>query len=1460
MKFLLTLMLLSGVYSAVVFAQQSNISPGFGAGITCGVQAGPQDAMEKFEEQWQMRTPQLSASKMLYTLPLVFHVIHDNGAENVSEANILASVANLNLAYANEGYYDQGMGSNVNINFCLAQRTPDKLPTNGITRTVSALTDHLMSRDAELKSLIRWPPLKYINVYVVKEICRSAGDCRVAGFAYYPSSHGDELDGIVVEARYLNGNPENAVLLAHELGHYLGLRHTFEGGCINNDCRRDGDRVCDTPPDGTTTAAPCGTPVNSCTSDTDSGFATDQNDQMNNYMDYNYWSCINMFSDGQIERMIFFLEGTRASLLTSTACLPPCPTPVTANFEVTPAAPLGGQPATLTSTSTNATFYSWLIDGVPAGTSPSLNWTPPAAGRYEITLAAGRSEGNCLPDTLKRFIDISCPFPTTINLPQTLLRAGQDYTLTHAAAGPGAPAAAWSLDGVIVGSTQTLNLVVPEPGFYDLCLRLIGPGCEEESCIRIAVGEPLCAGCPEPDECQSVFQLRFQGPSGSNSRDAFTSVLEDGSRLYAGGAYGNAPLVVATNTVGDIRWQTTLDVALANAKVNRMHLLPGGDLLCFGRLFRNNRASGLLFRLSSEDGALRWAKTYAGSSSDLYFNDLSINATGNHATIVGSIGNRDGMFDYEGYQGLFDLTDGSIVDDRQTANGSTYSTRFQLLNLSENERATVGNYGTISGDFTRTELNFVSTGGEVNRRVIFNATDFLACYAATATVDGIAFLANTSINPAQNRLRVWETDLEGNVRWSKTYNANQNMLAFQIERNSLGFLIYGRTVDNRQVLIQIDENGDFGFARRYDEQLPQVVTPQAILVTPEAIYLPGSDPGRGQSLTKLTTDGRLTDLSCSGPTDFLVTASDASVFSTEVDVETTTVFVIIEDLAGGPANLVLTDEACTAECLEVCDNGVDDDFDGFTDCLDPDLADECCCRPRPTLSLGADSTVCPGYVLRAEIGAAEYRWSDGSTEDFLVIDTEGTYSVSVTDDCGVNFADTITLYLRPRPLWTLGNDTVVCDNAIIPLAGPAGFAAYEWSTGEREQAITAEDFGVFWLTVTDSCGRMTTDSLRIGLDETTAIDLGPDQLICPGESVSFSLTGFSDYAWTESPTLSCADCPEVTIFPETDLLLGVSAASNSGCFTFDTVRIRVADTLGTNTVRVLCQGDTLRVGSLLIFDGGTYFLPRGNENCQAIDTLVVTALDQAFGSDTLTICAGDSILVYDQFVRQAGNYDRFFDDEYNCDSLHRIHLVVNPVSTTNSTLTLCDGDSVLLDGAYRFSSGIFEELFTNTFGCDSVVTTNLTVLDSIVTRETRFISARESVQVFGATIDEPGMYQRLFTSANGCDSLHEVHVERVYPDVVYVPNAFSPNLDGVNDRFGLFPSPLVERVEQLQVLDRWGQQVFEALDVVGTEDNAFWDGMIRGRQAAAGVYVYAYRLRLTDGGIFTGRGNVTLLR
>lgn len=420
----------------------------------------------------------------IYYIPVVTHIIHNNGPENITDASVVNMINELNNAFAALAPYNGFSSVDTEIRFCIAKQDPNGNATSGITRFVDPVNTSITYfdpiKDQAIKNIVRWNTNKYLNVWIIKEIVGS-----VAGYAYMAGAHGTSVDGIIVEA-----SNYNVKVMAHEIGHYFNLFHTFEAGCPNLNCLTNGDRVCDTPPDDLKFS--CG-PVNSCSTDpadislnnpfrpTGLGGIDDQNDLSNNYMDYTSFSCMNAFTNGQKSRMRTSLEGIRSSLLTSLGCTDPCAAPVSFDLTISGTTEVGF-PITITNTTTNATNYLWYINGILFSSTTNILYTFSSEGTYTIKLIASNSNPSCTRDTTFS-IKISCSNITvTFSSSSTNVLVGDvvNFSNNTITALDTTGKNKWYVNGVLASSTKDFSKLFTTNGTYTVRLEV---GNTINSCI-----------------------------------------------------------------------------------------------------------------------------------------------------------------------------------------------------------------------------------------------------------------------------------------------------------------------------------------------------------------------------------------------------------------------------------------------------------------------------------------------------------------------------------------------------------------------------------------------------------------------------------------------------------------------------------------------------------------------------------------------------------------------------------------------------------------------------------------------------------------------------------------------------------------------------------------------------------------------------------------------------------------
>ncbi|HEX2532721.1 MAG TPA: M43 family zinc metalloprotease, partial [Chitinophagaceae bacterium] len=335
-----------------------------------------------------LRSARVLDDNTIITVPVVFHIVHSNPA-SVPDKVILDALADLNDAFSRAGAYSGSKGVDTRIRFCLAKKDGDGGITTGITRIESFFANSLnpLIEDHRLKNLVQWDPARFINIWYISSMemevmakfqCGDWLRMKAGGYATMPPG-GGATDGIVVTAF--------GQMLAHEMGHYLGLYHTFEGlDCRNYDCTVDGDKVCDTPPE-LTLSSTCTLPDNSCGTDTLSGYKKDTLDIQSNFMDYGNGGCANMFTRGQAQRMRAVI-GTVRSGLTDVPCTPPCTEKLTAVFTRNNPFPIQGQTVSFTNKTAGADRFEWLVNGTVVSTATDYSRLFAAQGKYKVTLKA----------------------------------------------------------------------------------------------------------------------------------------------------------------------------------------------------------------------------------------------------------------------------------------------------------------------------------------------------------------------------------------------------------------------------------------------------------------------------------------------------------------------------------------------------------------------------------------------------------------------------------------------------------------------------------------------------------------------------------------------------------------------------------------------------------------------------------------------------------------------------------------------------------------------------------------------------------------------------------------------------------------------------------------------------------------------------------------------------------------
>jgi len=490
----------------------------------------------------------------------------------------------------------------------------------------------------------------------------------------------------------------------------------------------------------------------------------------------------------------------------------------------------------------------------------------------------------------------------------------------------------------------------------------------------------------------------------------------------------------------------------------------------------------------------------------------------------------------------------------------------------------------------------------------------------------------------------------------------------------------------------------------------------------------------------------------------------------------------------------------------------------------------------PQIDLGVDTSFCTGDTLILDAGAnfLEYFWQyPDSLGRYFPVDTSGTYWVQVKNMQGCSGFDTITVTVNPK-----------------------FYDYYEESICETDSVKIGEHYynqpGIYW------------DSLL----------------------------------------------------------------TMNGCDSVFEVQLFVRDTNEYHESFTICDGDSVLIGGVWRKNNGTFINTYTNYvGCDSSVTsdLFVTDIHYSFSEDA--ICDGDSIFLCQAYRKTAGVYYDTTISTGGCDSIHEALLNTIPITNTNLEASICDNEFYFVGGANQTEPGIYYDTLKSVDLCDSILTTQLFVNPTFITDIDTMICEGTTIYAGGGQQGYPGVYVDQLQSLFGCDSvvttvlsidslprpylghdttIHEsstlllsvsfpgysyqwqdgstdsaflvttegsyyvivtsncgsgydtINVNMTYDECIPVaPNAFSPNGDGLNDEFKIIGYCDYGEYS-LQVFDRWGKLVFES-----TELGEGWNGTVDGKEAPIGTYVWMVKYReewFLDLEEITMHGTVNLIR
>lgn len=415
------------------------------------------------------------------------------------------------------------------------------------------------------------------------------------------------------------------------------------------------------------------------------------------------------------------------------------------------------------------------------------------------------------------------------------------------------------------------------------------------------------------------------------------------------------------------------------------------------------------------------------------------------------------------------------------------------------------------------------------------------------------------------------------------------------------------------------------------------------------------------------------------------------------------------------------------------------------------------------------------------------------------------------------------------PKIKIGGDSSGCVPATLHFTGEFALPdtsalSWNWTFGNGQTSTVKDPAAQLFnapgtypinVQVVNSSGCTGTFGKTVVIDPKPVIDAGPDTTICKTRAYTLQPTGGATYTWNPDVTLSCLNCPNPIATPSVTTTYYVTAKSVNGCVAVDSVLVKVAQPfkIAVEKANAVCVGKPVALKA----SGADFY--------QWTPSLY---LDNASLSQPTS--RPDSSMTY----KVIGSDKRGCFKDSGTVSI-KVHQIPTVDITNGESISVLLGSTATLSTvttgnvtSYQWSPNQWLDCAT----CANPVT-----------------SAKDNIT-----------YSVTVTNEGKCTATDKITINMVCDNAnVFLPNTFSPNGDGMNDRFYPRGSGLYT-IKSFKVFNRWGQLVFEKRGMSPNVLTEGWDGKLNGLDQPTDVYVYLMELVCVNGQILPFKGNVTLLR